>query len=262
SATPHIIADSVTIPGIPNQPTLVTVIPFVTKDNETDAEKTKVVIPAKVGNAYGNFVLDLGAPRFNLNRTFLQPSATGEIDTITDAHRIPEGDGEDAVHATIRIGTLVDTVIDPTVTGPNPKHINAFLNHMWGNFSWVFAPRLGNIGTSVLEPFETIIDYTHQRVVLIRLDKAGHRLAQVPAYTPKWTTQLIDMPLANDARMWWGIAVRPDYTLDTANTANNTVTKAMDTGAPENGNLLGYPFLSHLGVVGFNHRTHQVILYR
>jgi hypothetical protein len=27
-------------------------------------------------------------------------------------------------------------------------------------------------------------------------------------------------------------------------------------------NFLGYPFLSQLGVVGFNHRTHQLILYR
>ena len=30
--------------------------------------------------------------------------------------------------------------------------------------------------------FETILDYVHQRVVLIRLDSTGHRLAAVPAY--------------------------------------------------------------------------------
>jgi hypothetical protein len=133
---------------------------------------------------------------------------------------------------------------------------------MWGNFSWVFAPRLGNIGLNVLGQFETIIDYTHKRVVLIKLDSAGNRLAKVPAYTPQWTAPLIDVPLANDARQWWGVHVKPDFTLDTANTANNTLLKVMDTGAPTNGKLLGYPFLSQFGVVGFNHRTHQFILYK
>ena len=48
-----------------------------------------------------------------------------------------------------------------------------------------------------------------------------------------------------------------------AATANNTVVHMMDTGAPVNdGNILGYPFLRQFGVIGFNHRTHQVILYK
>jgi hypothetical protein len=155
--------------------------------------------------------------------------------------------------------------------GPNPQHINAFLNHAWHNFSGEVTPILGNIGTSVLEPFETIIDYTHRRVILIRLDKAGHRLAKVPAYTPRWTAPLIDV--GDDGTMrwvsgpqWWGTMVQPgsglDYTLDTLNVANNTLLRAIDTGGESNGgDFVGYPFLSRLGVVGFNHRTHQFILY-
>jgi hypothetical protein len=259
------------IPGIPNRPDLVTAVPFYWKPNETDEEQTKVVIPAEVDGHHGIFIVDIGAPPFFLNRTFLQPSPTGGTDTVTDANRIPDTAGErprtwDKVRVMVRIGTLLDTVTDQVMTrlmkGSNPHHFNAFLNHYWGNFGWNFSPRLGNIGPSVLEPFETIIDYTHRRVVLIRLDSAGHRLVAVPAYKPIWSTPLVDVERYQDGQQFWGIAVRPDNTLDTLNVAENTQTKVMDTGAPGDGELLGYPFLSHLGVVGFNHRTHQFILYR
>jgi hypothetical protein len=130
---------------------------------------------------------------------------------------------------------------------------------LWGNFSWVFSPRLGNIGPAVYEQFETIIDYTHQRVVLIRLDPAGHRLINVPAYTPKWTAPLV-VELA-EAGTNLKLAVGPDNTLDTLTTANNTQVKLLDTGTPASqGDILGYDFLSHLGVFGLNQRTHQFIL--
>ena len=150
---------------------------------------------------------------------------------------------------------------------PESNHVNAVLNHAWGNFGWNFAPRLGNIGLSVLEPFETIIDYTHQRVVLIRLDSAGHRLANVPAYTPKWSAPIIDTALYTNDPQWqfWGVATRADYTLDTLDASKNTVIHALDTGSPTNDaglGLLGYPFLRPLGVVGFNHRNGDTILYR
>ena len=119
-----------------------------------------------------------------LNRTFLQPSTTGNVDTITDANRIPDhtpmedylvGGPKDweKVHVTLRIGTLLDQFDDPGLTHAaeeqNPSRYNAMLGHLWGNFSWVFGPRLGNIGPAALEQFETIIDYTHRRVILIRL---------------------------------------------------------------------------------------------
>ena len=123
----------------------------------------------------------------------------------------------------------------------------------------MFSPRLGNIGPAVYEQFETIIDYTHQRVVLIRLDPAGHRLINVPAYTPKWTAPLV-VELA-EAGTNLKLAVGPDNTLDTLTTANNTQVKLLDTGTPASqGDILGYDFLSHLGVFGLNQRTHQFIL--
>ena len=262
-AAPHPLVSH--IPGIPDAPDDVTVVRFYEKPDETPLERTKVVISAWVDSAaYGNFVLDLGAPRLNLNRTFLQPGRTGGVDSVTAGNRIPERGVEDSVHVTLRIGSLSAVPVDPGAPPGDPDAPNAFLNHLWGNFSWVFAPRLGNIGLSVLRPFETIIDYTHKRVVLIRLDSAGRRLVKVQAYTPVWTTRLIDVAGhgPNDSRRWWGITVRPDGVLDTANTRADTVLRAMDSGAPSNGRLLGYPFLRGLGTVGFNHRAHQFILYR
>lgn len=273
---PAAAADSDTLqpamPGIPHLPNVVTIVPFYAKPDETEAEQTKVVIPAEVDGRRGNFIVDLGDPDLDLNRTFLQPSPTGGVDTVTDAHRLPDHVGDvpvtwDKVHVTLRIGTLrVADFDDPSIHIPAHPHANATLNHIFGNFSWVFAPRLGNIGLCVLDQFETIIDYTHQRLVLIRLDKAGRRLARVPAYTPKWSAPLIDVPRNAEyygMQQFWGIAVRPDGTLDLVHPDKNTATRILDTGAPSNnGQVLGYPFLSQLGVVGFNHRTHRFMLYQ
>ena len=96
------------IRGIPNQPDVVTVVPFYWKPNETAQEQTKVVIPAEVDGAHGIFILDLGSPILCLNRTFSQPNATGGIDSVTDANRAPESGNWDKVHVTMRIGTLLD----------------------------------------------------------------------------------------------------------------------------------------------------------
>jgi hypothetical protein len=255
------------IPGVPNLPDVVTVVPFYWRENEDDAEKTKVVIQAEVDGRHGIFIVDLGSPTLILNRTFLQPSATGGVDTVTDANRIPYHAKNaapktwDKVHATMRIGTLLVKFDDPVMKKP----YNAYLGNMWGNFE-KFAPRLGNIGPSVLEQFETIVDYTHRRLVLIRLDSAGHRLAIVPAYTPRRTVTFSDIDLSElagvDFGMFWGMPVRPDGILDTLDASKNTLFSFIDTGSPDNeDNMLGYPFLRQFGVIGFNHRTHQVMLY-
>ena len=273
-----------TLSGIPNQPDVVTVVPFYTKEHATAEEKNLVAIPATVDGWHGIFLLDTGAPSFYLNRTFLQPSPTGGVDTVTDTTRLPDHADEtnprtwETVHVTMRIGTLQADFAEPTLPASTPRHPNAFLNHHWANFTWFFAPVLGNLSLSVLEPFETIVDYTHRQVVFIRLDPAGHRLAEVPAYTPRWSTSLFDitkdMVAHRDVnhevmfgsslgtRIGLGIAVRPDDTLDTRTAANNTKWMMLDTGAfGSTWLILGYPFLRSLGAIGFNQRTHQFILY-
>ena len=265
--------------GIPDLPDLVTVVPFYTKPNETDLEKTKAVIEAEIDGRRGVFIFDLGDEPMMLNRTYLQPNAAGGIDTVTDANRTEDSTPRtnymnignftrfDRAHVTVRIGTLTSHFDDPQLTKAlnesDPHRYNVMLGHLWGNFGWVFAPRLGNIGPSAIEPFEAIVDYTHKRIVLIRLDSVGNRMVNVPAYTPRWTEPLLSVPDPqflgiHDLK----IKVGPDNKLDTLDSIKNTETKTIDTGAPNDGGMmLGYPFLSQFGVFGINQRTHQFILY-
>jgi hypothetical protein len=172
----------------------------------------------------------------------------------------------DRAHVTVRIGTFVSHFNDQQLTEAlgesDPHRYNVMLGHLWGDFGWVFAPRLGNIGPSAIEAFEAIVDYTHKRVVLIQLDSAGHRKVDVPAYTPRWTEPLLSTPSGLPGIHSLGIKVGPDGTLDTLDTTKNTEVRTIDTGAPEDGDeVLGYPFLSRPGVFGINQRTHQFILY-
>ena len=265
--------------GIPNRPNDVTVIPFYTKPNETPLEQTKAVIEAEIDGHRGVFIFDLGAGTAVLNRTFLQPNAKGGVDTVTDANRIPDNTPRsdyinsaeqerqlDHVHVTVKVGTLVSNYDDSALTAfmqeKDPHRYNAELGHLWGNFGWVFGPRMGNLGPAVFQPFETIVDYTHRRIVLIRLDAAGHRVVDVPAYTPRATMPLLSMPEGAGFTAL-GLAVDPCDSLDTSAPERNLWIKLLDTGSPSNGgNILGYPFLSGLGVFGINQHTHQFILYR
>jgi hypothetical protein len=264
--------------GIPNQPNDVTVIPFFTKPDETPLEQTKAVIEAEIDGHRGVFIFDLGAGTAILNRTVLQPNAKGGVDTVTDANRIPDNTPRsdyinsaeqerqlDHVHVTVRLGTLVSNYEDPALTAfmgeKDPHRYNAELGHLWGNFGWVFGPRLGNLGPAVFQPFETIVDYTRRRIVLIRLDSAGHRVVDVPAYHVRKQMPLPSVPMGAGF-VGLDLAVGPCDSLDMSTPERNLWIKMLDTGAPTNeGNILGYPFLSHLGVFGVNQRTHQFILY-
>ena len=273
-------------PAVPPRSELVTIVPFYREAHIIEERNQwAVFIMAEVDGHRGVFMLDTGSPIFSLNRTFLQPSPTGGIDTVTDANRLPDHVGNTVdtwgqVHIKdVRIGTLDVNVVEPTTPASDPRHVNAFLNHIWNNYVFVDTPRLGNIGLSVLEPFETIVDYRRQCVVLIRLDSTGHRLAAVPEYTPKWITPLIDKnsgePGFNhgiSGMQYWGIAVYEQeqgdpqsIAVDTANDSNDLQRiLAIDTGSDEVYwfGMIGYNFLHKFGAIGFNHRTHQFIGYQ
>ena len=175
--------------AVPKRSELVTIVPFYREGAFNKIQNQwAVFIMAEVDGHRGVFMLDTGTPTFNLNRTVLQPSPMGGIDTVTDANRLPDHVGSTVdtwgqVHIQdVRIGTLdVINVVEPTTPASDPHHVNAFLNHIWNNYEWDGTPpRLGNIGLSVLEPFETIVDYKRQRVVLIRLDPHGASAGRGP----------------------------------------------------------------------------------
>ena len=60
-------------------------------------------------------------------------------------------------------------------------------------------PVLGMLGLPMMAPFETVIDYTHQRLTLIPVDTAGRRLVAVPMYTPVTTLPMTRNELGGDA---------------------------------------------------------------
>ncbi|MHB2033889.1 MAG: hypothetical protein ACYCVE_11040, partial [Gemmatimonadaceae bacterium] len=259
--------------GIPNAPNDVAVVPFFTKPDETPLEKTKAVIEAEIDGHRGVFIFDLGDTPTTLNRTFLQPNTTGGVDTVTAANASPDNTPRtnyesaanfaqyDRANVTIQVGSLVSHFEDPefmkTLGLTGPKQYNVELGHLWGNFGWVFGPRLGNLGPAVFSPFETIVDYAHRRVVLIRLDSAGHRVINVPAYTPRAEVPLLTVPTGLGAMTGLGVAVNPCGKLDTAHPENNLLIKQLDTGsANDNPSILGFPFLSNFGAFGINQKTH------
>jgi hypothetical protein len=156
-------------------------------------------------------------------------------------------------------------------------------------------PVLGFFGQPALAPFETIIDYTHQRLIFIRLDSAGHRRVSVPAYTPATTIPLVVAPSGQHYGVMASIGtVQQELDIDTGLPANvlgySVATTLKDQVVAEGSdswtirqlrlgtrqydsvqfykmddraklNVLGYPFLSHHGAIGLNYRTHELIIY-
>ncbi|MHB2034875.1 MAG: retropepsin-like aspartic protease, partial [Gemmatimonadaceae bacterium] len=157
--------------------------------------------------------------------------------------------------------------------------------------------------------YETIIDFTHQRAVFIRLDHAGNRVINVPGYTVAEAIPLIPLPsyhwgvtvrlgggltdtLMLDTGSPWnqvngalirrlGVHVRRDgvdvrgptgapvfrnrrFVLDTLEVADRTFTNlAVDSVGPKSDNVLPIEsVMAPFGVVGFNFRTRQFLLYR
>jgi hypothetical protein len=243
-----------------------------------------VMVQAEVDGHRGTFSFDTGSPLVFLNSSYLRSTPTGGLDTLTTGSE----QHENVTIHTLRIGTLVQH-IDSTVTGLPPKTssgTNAQVRHFPAD------GELGNLGLTAMEPFETIIDYVHQRIIFIRLDKAGRRLVEVPAYTPAGSVPLVPSTLPPNEPEWWGIQVHHGTAIDSvivdtgsphsdigegdqqqaadelkqtiaashnSGTSNSIITLHGDKG---NMNLLCYPFLNRLGVIGFNFRAHQFILYR
>ena len=281
--------------SVPRASAMVTVVPF---RFATPSSPGHILLSAEVDGRRGTFLLDTGSPLIMLNSRYLQADGFGGFDTNTtgspQAGRFPVN-----VH-TLRLGTFLYHFDSTHVESPaQEKGTNALLSddeHFYGNA--LGQPVLGFLGLPAWAPFELIIDYVHQQLILIRVDSAGRRLAAVPQFVPAQTVELVPITVQVDSGQvpqWYGADVMVNGV---------HVPMLLDTGAPQNdltpetlsrlethlvphdsgwrvdrmlvGNhvyaqvqfsrydtdILGYPFLSQRGVVGFNLRAHRLIFYQ
>ena len=286
-----------TAPAVPVLPDLVTVVPF-------QLDHGFILVPAEIDGRRGTFHFDTGAQLITLRSKYIRAHRHGGLDTVVAGNDADDSDDSDTfitVH-TLHIGTLRQHLDSIDVGPPTPRSSNARISN-WNFLDFVETvhngPILGNLGLNAMEPFETIIDYTHQRLILIRLDASGHRLAAVPAYTPAATVPLV--AIIKRPHSYWGVQAHMGDSLVTLivdtggrNKLDKQMTQYLGTRVvPTNESLdetplgtldhlvlggrsydtlsfkinfedtgLGFDFLNRLGVVGFNFRTHQLILYK
>ena len=274
---------------------MVTVVPF---RFATGSSPGLILLSAEVDGRRGTFLLDTGSPLIMLNSTYLQADGFGGFDTTTSES--PQvGQFPVNVH-TLRVGTFLYHFDSAHVESPVQKvGTNALLfNDEHFTSDALGQPMLGFLGLPAWAPFELIIDYVHQQLILIRVDSAGHRLAVVPQFVPTQTVELIPITVQADTGQvpeWYGVDVMVNGV---------HVPMLLDTGAPQNDltpetisrlethlvphdsgwqvdrilvghhgyaqvqfnrhdtDILGYPFLSQHGVVGFNLRAHRLIFYQ
>jgi hypothetical protein len=241
------------------------------------------------------FFLDSGSPLVLLNNAYWRLDPTTGVDTLQTGDPLTPGHTFVNVH-TMRVGSLVYHFDTTHVESAGQFRNNAIVWPKEDRFQSFNPPVLGFFGQPALAPFETIIDYTHQRLVLIRLDSAGRRRVPVPAYTPATTIPLVVAPSGQHYGVMASIGtVQQELDIDTGSPVNvltQTVSTALkdqvvaeDTASvtinhlrlgtrPYDSvrfykiddlaklNMLGYPFLSRHSAVGLNYRTHELILYK
>ena len=265
---------------------VVTMVPMLHPDwaNRT----TYLLVDAQVDGRRGTFILDTGSPNTMVNGIYLRPNGARGLDTVAGSvHRLGHAQTVHMTFRELKVGTLA-VRLDSIDRGP-PTPVPTNGDAEGGGEEGL----LGNLGLNAMEPFETILDFVHQRLVLIRLDAAGRRLAKVPAYTTLGAVSLVPARVGrgDESAHWWGIVVHHGGVADTllidsgtpgldafmtqvaerfraALTANRpsgaTAVNVLDHVALDDGHaeMLCYGFLAQLGVVGFNLRTHQLILYQ
>jgi predicted aspartyl protease len=260
-----------------------------------------ILIPGEIDGRHGTFLLDTGAQLISVNSAYVKPKITnGVLDTVV-AGDTSQSDARVLFNAhVLHIGTLTHQ-LDTTDAGQFKVNAANMSDNRFKNFGGL-PPILGLWGLPALRSFETIIDYPHQRLILIALDKAGHRRAEVPAYRPTTTIRLVkdsdigcyrviarlggkldtlvvdtgnpDNTITPDTREELAHHVSPGtgtgysggdlMTLDTMRLAGQSyhpVPVAVLNAGGYGMDILGYPFLNQFGVVGFNFRTRQLLIY-
>ena len=172
-------------------------------------------VTASVNGHTGLWLLDSGAPLILINREYLQPAARPSgLDTVAGPYPEDSALASGHVHVdttwrtdsvTMQLGSLTFPLQRRTgvaVTAPLPK----LFEQLWG------VKPLGILDFAmVLRGYESVIDYTHQQLTLIPIDRAGRRLVDVPRYTTATTIPFI----SHATEGGWFIAAQIGGQLDT-----------------------------------------------
>ncbi|HXC24889.1 MAG TPA: hypothetical protein VNU46_03165 [Gemmatimonadaceae bacterium] len=259
-----------------------------------------IYVQAALNGRHGTLNLDTGAWLMQLGSNHWTRHPDSTLDTLRDARAADPDTSQDGAARveTIQFGTLPPHHLDLTDVqtvngfygGENPLRENVNVNfgewdpHMAGG-----KAVLGDLGLVDLVPYETIIDYQHQRLILIRLDTTGRRLAPVPTFT------VVDSVPLQPPFCWLHIKVRvgdveKNLVLDTGTPISNVldtrggfsptldtlrigtrvfpaVSFSLDGGVHPQieryniSGILGGPSLRQIGVFGINLRTHYLLFY-
>jgi len=214
----------------PNQPDLVTVVPFQLYDGF-------ILLSAEVDGHRGTFLLDTGSPRIFLNSQYLRRGHTGGIDTSA-APTVPQ---------------FTPRMTVPLVPEPGVELASGVVLGK-GN-GWSIVGHLGDMPDTLMvdtgSPDNSISRGTRQKLVAHLTPARADMTRQFKeVYTRMAKLQGIQAP--PQPSLWI-----VDH-LMVAGHAFDALPFAEDYVE----DLLGYPFLSQGGVIGFNIRAHQLIFYR
>lgn len=172
-----------------------------------------ILVQTEVNGRHGIFVLDTGCPLVVLNREYVMAKAGGGLDTVTGAQHTgyENGNAETATVQTLHAGSFPMTEVHDAMVAKVPGLVLAG------------TPILGILGVSALLPYETILDYRHQRLILIPLNTAGQRITPVAAYEPAATVAMVKSGKETDQDFWIQ-----------ANVGDSPVLLDLDTGSPRN----------------------------
>ena len=257
----------------------------------------RIYFPAEVAGHRGHVFLDTGASTTVLNPLHLKATPTG-LDTVSTPASTPPSMTMFMTDLPVRIGTTeirIHPGFNPlTVAFGSPDWFSGVEMH-------TKRTNLGILGVPFMRRFETIIDYRQHRLIFIPLDHAGRRLVALPGYTPVQTlpmwvgnpnegnwyvkaqlgsttdSVMLDTGGRNNEVNADGVAALgshltpagtnprgnfPLFKLDQLTFAGRLVKNVTFSRTESASFVLGNPFLSQQGVIGFNFRAGQFTVYR
>jgi hypothetical protein len=263
--------------------------------------KGLILVHATVDGHTGMWLLDTGSPQILLNASYWNVTTSGVDTNIVAAtsHEFPVPSPFSEVTAVVHSLHIGALTVPFDLANASSQRFSVIDRRMSRSVEHdVEQPVLGILGLPAWRPFETIIDYRHHQLTLIRLDAEGHRLTSDPQFTPVDSVSFIHTPdeehygvratigdsvvellldTGAGSNVLGGVAqarlqtylttVGYDSVLDVPRMrmkevkigkTSHSIIFACRPGA----DLLGYPYLHQLGTIGFNLRARRLYIYQ